>query len=171
MKDVMETEEMADLSGIFAADTDKGADPVVYEVGYHILPTVTEDALAGEVEKVMKVIKGTGAEMIADRAPLHIGLAYAIAKKIGTRNEKFTDAYFGWVAFSISPSAIAGIKTALDENPMILRHLIIKTNKDSVAATLADPSSDIMAKDEPEVAMDDTTPEVKVEEKKEEEVA
>ncbi len=95
----------------------------IYEVGYHLLPTLAEDALSEEANKVKAIITKEGGEIISEALPELKSLAYEI--------EKYTRTYFGWVKFSISPDAISKIKTTLDASNNILRHLIVGTVKES----------------------------------------
>jgi ribosomal protein S6 len=61
----------------------------VYELGYHILPTLSED----EVAKVVTALKGElskmGAEVIAEAHPTMTTLAYELGKDIENKNRKF----------------------------------------------------------------------------------
>ena len=129
--------EMTDLSG------DAGAEPTVYEVGYHILPTVGEKELPDEINKVTDALKALEADFVGEKLPMKIQLAYPIEKKVDGAKRWFESAYFGWVAFEIAPGKIGEVKDAMDKNPQILRYIIVKTGRDEVAAAMADPSLDI----------------------------
>jgi len=103
----------------------------VYEIGFHIVPTVAEDAVSTEFDAVKALITKEGGELIAEGAPELINLAYQISKTVKAVKSNYTKAYFAWVKFTLSPEAINKIKLALDESPVILRHLITNTVKES----------------------------------------
>lgn len=109
----------------------------VYEIGYHLLPTLSEEAAAAAVEELMALIKAENGSFVGDRFPSKIPLAYAIAKRVNGKLTNFDSAYFGWVAFEAPREAIARLKVALDGNPSILRSLIVVTDRDAVAAALS----------------------------------
>jgi len=101
----------------------------VYEIGYHIVPSVSEENLATEVGKIMDLIKG--AEIISEEAPKLTDLAYTIAKQVGGLRRKFDKAYFGWVKFEMDNKDIAAVKKSLDANENVLRFLLIKTVREN----------------------------------------
>ena len=103
----------------------------VYEIGFHIVPTVAEDAVSSEFEAVKGLIIKEGGDIIEEGAPELRNLAYQISKTVKAIKSNYTKAYFGWVKFTLSPEAINKIKLALDESPVILRHLITNTVKES----------------------------------------
>jgi ribosomal protein S6 len=98
-------------------------DTSIYEVGYHLIPTLAEDTLGSHADAVKAIITNTGGEIISEGLPELKVLAYAV--------DKHTKAYFGWIKFSISPSEIGKIKITLDASKVIPRHLIIGTVKES----------------------------------------
>lgn len=142
----MNTEEtndaFADFSVLVAPDDEKGLRRV-YEIGYHIIPTVAEEDVEAEARSFVDAIRKNSTEIIGERAPSTVvPLAYAIEKKIDGARRLFESAYFGWVAFEAEPAAIAKINEIFKTHGAVLRHLTITTSRDAVAATLADPSLD-----------------------------
>lgn len=159
-----ELENVADITAVL--NEEDGAEPKVYEVGYHILPTVAETDVEGEVSKITDLLKKLNAEFIGERFPSLVNLAYTIEKKIDGTLRRFDTAYFGWVAFTLSPAALQELKEKLDENENILRFIIVKTSKAQVEATMADPGLDVGAPQEEE----EVSEEVDSEEEEEESV-
>ena len=145
MKDAVIDAEIADVADM-GVDTDKGAEPTVYELGYHILPTVSEEGVQAEVNAITEVLKGLKVEFVAEKLANRLDLAYTIEKKIDGANRRFESAYFGWVSFTLQASQIGAVKVAMDHDLNILRYLIVKTNRDAVAANMAEPSIDISTK-------------------------
>jgi ribosomal protein S6 len=109
----------------------------VYEIGYHLLPTLSEEDVTSVTSGIMDLLKKEGADFVGDRFPSKIDLAYTIAKRVNGKLTNFDGAYFGWVAFEMSREAIARVKAALDANPSVLRFLIVTTDRDAVAAAMS----------------------------------
>jgi ribosomal protein S6 len=128
--------ELATPTGLFEADEVKDQEAAPYEIGYHLLPTLSEDESVKATQDIAEFLKKNGGEVFADHAAEKIELAYAIQKRVGGKPTNFNEAYFGWVAFDAVPSAVAAIKTYLDTNPLILRYLLVSTTKEEVKAVM-----------------------------------
>lgn len=147
MEETKNTEEFADLSALVDVDDEEGTQGV-YELGYHLVSTIPEDGLEAEVAKITAAIEKVGAQSVGDRPAARIALAYPLDKKIEGKKQVFNEAYFGWIAFEVSASAITDLKTALDANENVLRYMIVQISKDQVAVTLADQSLDVVGAEE-----------------------
>ncbi|MFZ2038325.1 MAG: 30S ribosomal protein S6 [Minisyncoccia bacterium] len=97
----------------------------VYEVGYHIASSVSEENVAAEVAGIKKILGKV--EIISEENPKLIDLAYTIAKPIGGLRRKFDKAYFGWIKFSLPTDEIVELKKKLDGVDNIIRFLLVKT--------------------------------------------
>lgn len=126
----------AGVTGLFEADTLKEQEAGVYEVGYHILPTLSDDEAAAAVKDLHAFLEKQGASFVGEKAPVKIDLAYTIEKRIGGRLTGFDNAYFGWMAFEIQPATLGQVKNFLDTNDSILRYLLITTSKEEVTAVM-----------------------------------
>ena len=109
----------------------------VYEIGYHLLPVLSEEEVPGVVSKLLEALKGEGAEFIGERFPSKMQLAYPISKRVNSKKTNYNEAYFGWVAFEVTRDVIAKIKTMLDANLNVLRYLIVVTNREAIAAAMS----------------------------------
>lgn len=150
----MDTEietSVADLSELVAAEGSKGT-AGIYEVGYHLLPTIAEEDVDGEASSLKDILGKAGASIIGERAPVKIRLAYSIEKKEEGSKRSYDSAYFGWTAFEALGASLAVINGAFKANPSVLRHLLVATSRDAVAATLADPTLDAILEKDPEDA-------------------
>jgi ribosomal protein S6 len=107
----------------------------IYEVGYHILPTLSEEEVAKVVTSLKDVLAGFEASVIAEQYPTLMTLAYQIGKDIENKNRKFGTAYFGWIKFEVATESIDSFKDSMEKNPNILRFIIIKTVRESTLAT------------------------------------
>ena len=106
----------------------------VYEVGYLLLPTISETELPGVYSNLKDLVVGFGGEIVSDEIPKIIPLAYSMSKVIQNIRNKFDTAYFGWVKFEISPEKVLEIKKKLDLDTNIIRFLIPKTVKENTIA-------------------------------------
>jgi ribosomal protein S6 len=104
----------------------------IYEVGFHVVPTVQEDGVAAVVEKVRKAL-GT-AEIITEKFPERMTLAYTIERSVQGKVEKYQDAYFGSIKFAAEKSAMPGFQTALRAMPDVLRFIVIITEREDVSS-------------------------------------
>ena len=99
----------------------------VYEVGYHIVPTVSPENLPKEVEAVKAILGKVGATIISEESPRMMTLSYPMLKVVGPKRDYFETAYFGWIKFEAEPKAAVELKKALDISEKILRFIIVKT--------------------------------------------
>jgi ribosomal protein S6 len=97
----------------------------VYEVGFHVVPTVQEDGVAAVVERVRKALGN--AEIINEKFPERIALAYTIERSVEGKVEKYHDAYFGFIKFATDKEALPGIQAALRADSSILRYIVVST--------------------------------------------
>ncbi|HEY9481233.1 MAG TPA: 30S ribosomal protein S6 [Candidatus Paceibacterota bacterium] len=110
------------------AKTDKAA---VYEVAFHIVPTVSPETLPKEFDAIKAVLGGVGATIISEEAPKMRPLAYTMTKVIGPNRHRFDTAYFGWIKFEAAPEAIAEVNKAMDASDKVIRHLVVKTVREN----------------------------------------
>lgn len=102
-------------------------EPRVYEIGYHFLPILGNDKLSTEEEKLRKLIAKFGGLVIQEESAHMINLAYPIDKIIDNKRNTFSQGYFGWIKFDITPEEVEKLKEELDKLDSLLRYLLIKT--------------------------------------------
>jgi ribosomal protein S6 len=127
----------------------------IYEVGYHIMPSVPEEKLPLEVSAILSaIVSKNGGVIISSDAPAKIELAYTMAKKVGATRHKCDEAYFGWFKFEMSPDNINALKAFLDAQDNVLRFLLIKTVRENTLVgakllaaemTASDPKEEVKA--------------------------
>jgi len=125
-----EISHSADAGLSQANKTDKGL--TVYEVAFHIAPTIQEEGVAAVVDNVRAVLGG--AEVISERFPQKMTLAYTIERAETGKHEKFNEAYFGVIKFAADRSAVATIESALRSMKDVLRFLLIETVREDISA-------------------------------------
>lgn len=99
----------------------------VYEVGFHINPHLPEGEVLGKVTDLKQAISERGGIFISEGFPSLYPLAYTITKRIGNDNKRFTQTFFGWIKFEMSPASIVDFKKVLENDTDMIRFLIIKT--------------------------------------------
>jgi ribosomal protein S6 len=103
----------------------------VYEVGYHMLPTIAEENLGEEVTLFKDKLIENGAIFISDEYPKLIELAYEMSRSINNKKQKFSYGYFGWVKFECDKNQAKIIKSILDKNEKLVRFLMVKTVREN----------------------------------------
>jgi ribosomal protein S6 len=109
-------------------------EPKVYELGYLLVPTITVEDVPIMYGNLKELVSSMGGEIISDEMPKSIPLAYTMLKVVKNVRSKFDTAYFGWVKFSMSASAIVSLKKKLDLDSNVIRFLILKTVKENTIA-------------------------------------
>ena len=133
----MDTMEMEELEGGLVDTEDDAPEKAVYEVGYHLIPSISEDELPAAVSAITDLLKGEGAEFVGERFPSTLPLAYPISRRLSGKRTTFDSAYFGWIAFELGKDSISKLKSFLDTNQNILRYLIVRTDKEAVLAAMS----------------------------------
>ncbi|HAS84655.1 MAG TPA: hypothetical protein DCS23_01075 [Candidatus Yonathbacteria bacterium] len=106
-------------------------EPRIYELGYHLVPTLAEEQIPGASGAVRGMIERISKDIIAEELPVFIDLAYTIVKTVDHKNKRFDEAYFGWIKFEGSPSGIAELEEGLKKDENVLRYLVVKTIREN----------------------------------------
>lgn len=123
-------------------------EPRLYELGYHVIPTVAEEAVAEEVVRVRDVVESHTGTITTDEMPAMRELAYPITKVFANKRKQFESAYFGWMGFMATPKGVIAIKESLDANESILRFIIVKTTQTKEAPDSSKKMAFIKKEDE-----------------------
>ncbi|OGZ08437.1 MAG: hypothetical protein A3C93_01475 [Candidatus Lloydbacteria bacterium RIFCSPHIGHO2_02_FULL_54_17] len=108
--------------------------PRVYEVGFHISPTIAEEDLGIRVTAVRDAVEAAGGRMIADEYPKHIDLAYPIVKVSANKRATHHSAYFGWMKFDMEPKGAKVLDATLKKDDYILRFILVQTVRENTMA-------------------------------------
>lgn len=112
---------------------DKETKATTYELGYHLVPSLGEDDLALRVTELQKAITAEGGTVISEGQPQVCTLAYTMHKMRGGKWDKYDTTFFGWIRFSLPPSAAAALKSILDYDESLVRYLLIKLDPIALA--------------------------------------
>jgi len=107
----------------------------LYELGFHILPSVSAEKLSSKVAEIEKILSKHNAKVTSFGEPALIDLAYEMRKSVGGKYEKCKKAYFGWMKLEASPESVVEIKQEIDLLEPVLRYMIINTVVDGEHTT------------------------------------
>lgn len=129
---------MAKTAGapIDTTDTLEAGEIRVYEVGYHIIPTIKEDALDEVVGKIRAIIEKAGGSFIAEGAPVPMKLSYPMTLRENERHAEYDHSYFGWLKFEAPAEVAMALDQALKVDPQILRSIVFRTVREETRARL-----------------------------------
>lgn len=113
----------------------KGEKTAIYEVGFHLFPSISPEAVAGKFTAIKSVIEAHGGSFISEEMPKEIPLAYTIEGVQGGTKRKCNTAYFGWIKYEAPVASAPAIKAGIEKNDAILRSLIIKTVRENTMTT------------------------------------
>lgn len=136
---VTEMENAADESVPLAVSA---VEPRIYEIGYHIVPTVKEEDLEKIVGEARSIIEKQGGSFIAEGAPALTRLSYTMKALTGAGAKRifYDRSYFGWIKFEANIGIVSSLTDALKANPNFLRILIWKTVREDTRAKMKAPT-------------------------------
>lgn len=103
----------------------------VYEIGFHLTPSLSEEEVEKEVGFIKKVIEDAGGVFVSEGYPKMQNLEYTIVVPISMPKARFNVARFGWIKFEGTTEALEVINESLSRNDNILRMLVTKTTKEN----------------------------------------
>lgn len=110
----------------------KNSEEKIYEVGYHIVSSVSEENIGAEVEKIKGYLAKEKAIIISEEAPKLRPLAYSIKKAFGGSYKTFDKAYFGFIKFELGIEGdVRNIDLSMKNNESVLRYIVIKTVREN----------------------------------------
>ena len=101
----------------------------LYELAYLLEPSVGESdvpARAGDLGAIIERLEGI--VNISDNPKLR-KLAYTIARSLGGRRQKYSQAYFGWIKFSAPAASIPLIDKEIKGLSFVVRYMLIRAVK------------------------------------------
>ena len=136
---------MAEEVDILEPETASQDDEIIsriYEIGYHIIPTVKEEDLEKVVSEVRSIIEKNVGSFIAEGAPSLTRLSYAMKAHAGAGDRKvaYDRAYFGWIKFEAGVDTVLSLRDSLKTNPNFLRIIIWKTVREDTRAKMKAPT-------------------------------
>jgi len=115
-------------------ETEERAEAVIYEIGYHLIPSIAEEDVPAEASTLKDTIESVGGMILSDENPKSRQLAYSIDHVVANVKNVYDTAYFGWIKFFVTPDAVARLKEAIEINHNVFRFLIVKTVREDTLA-------------------------------------
>lgn len=112
----------------------------IYEVGYHVLPTVAEDQVEKVVGEIRASIEKASGSFIAEGAPAMTKLSYPMDMREGDKIVSYDRAYFGWIKFEAPVAVVAALDEVLKAHGQIVRHIIFQTVREETRARMKAPT-------------------------------
>ncbi len=131
MKKIIKNEPIID-----AADQ---IDPRVYEVSYIFVDTLDDEEAVSKANALKESIAALGGSFIAEETPYLRELAYEMVRVIKNQNNRFNQGYFGWIKTEIDPAKIALVDKTLKLDEDIIRHLVLKADREVHIFTKRNP--------------------------------
>ena len=104
-----------------------------YELGYHLVPSLSEEDLALRVTELQKAITAAGGSVISEGSPQPYTLTYTMNKLRAGKWDKYDTSFFGWVRFEAVAGVMVALREELDHNEHLIRYLLIKLSKAALA--------------------------------------
>ena len=111
--------------------TEAEAERRIYEVGFHIVPSVLQEEVGTIFSALKDEIEKNHGAVIFEDSPKMIPLSYTMQKSKAGKYTKYNQAYFGWVKFESEPEGVLIIDAYLKANEQILRHIVLKTVREN----------------------------------------
>ncbi len=106
---------------------EKEAKSNVYEIGYLLVPTMTEKTVSEKVEAFHKILEKAKGSIIAEGKPVLQDLAYEMSIIVSNKKEIHNAGYFGWIKFEGDSTQVEKIEKELKKDVEIIRFILIKT--------------------------------------------
>ncbi len=111
--------------------TTEGSENGVYELGFLLVPDITEEKLPESFGNLKDAILAKGAVAISEEFPKHMPLAYTMERTINNKIERFNNGYFGWIKFELEGGKAAELEAMLRLRTDLIRHLLISTVREN----------------------------------------
>ncbi|OHA24792.1 MAG: hypothetical protein A3D52_01965 [Candidatus Taylorbacteria bacterium RIFCSPHIGHO2_02_FULL_44_36] len=95
----------------------------VYEVGFLLTPTLTDEKLLQVFAAIKETLGGASPAMLGEGFPKPRPLTYPI--------NKYESAFFGWLKFESGLEVLATLREFLKNNAAVIRFLIVKTIREN----------------------------------------
>lgn len=130
----------------------------VYELGFHFVPTLSEDEVVVQFSHLKSLIEKKGGTFISEETPHMIDLAYEITKTNKAQKKRFTSAYFGWVKFELNPEEVPALEKDVKAFEPILRYIFITTVRENTLVGNKEVLTKKGTKEEAEAVTEEASP-------------
>lgn len=130
----------------------------VYEVSFHLVPTLDADGVSKAFARVKDAISGVG-KVISEESPVLRDLAYTIRHTVRQRDgsyDRFDEAHFGSVKFSSPRGGVKRVEQSLSDDDEVLRFLVLETVAEDTRIGEVLPGDEVEEEADSDVAGDAT---------------
>ena len=129
----------------------------LYEIGYHLVSTLTSETLPKEVGALRKAVEKAGT-VVSEGQPEERALAYTITRMESGKNAHHDRAHFGWFTIEVTDTEkVPALQEELKGMQSVLRFIVVGTEPHQAPVPKRRPKS-ILSKEKEE---ESATPEVK----------
>jgi ribosomal protein S6 len=114
---------------------DMGAEPRVYELGFHLDPELPTEEVKKAYQAIHDLITAKGT-IVVEVEPEKIQLAYTISRQEVAGRRDFNSAYFAWIVYETLATNHAEIITTMGANKLVVRFIDLITTKDQARHAL-----------------------------------
>lgn len=107
-------------------------EPRVYELGYLLMPSVNEGDLSNERDALVALITKYKGIVISEGQPQLIDLAYDMTKTINNKKHTYSQAYFGWIKFDVTPNLVETLTEEVESIENLIRSIMTKTERENL---------------------------------------
>lgn len=101
----------------------------VYEISYIFDNRLDEGKALEKADSLKKDIASLDGSFISEETPYIRELSYEMTRVVNNVNVRFSEGYFGWVKFELTPNSIEEINKKLKLDEEVIRFLIVKAIK------------------------------------------
>lgn len=101
----------------------------VYEISFIFSNRLAEEQAINKLETLKKDIASLGGSFISEETPYMRELSYEMTRVVNNVNVRFSEGYFGWVKFELTPANIEEINKKLKLDEEVVRFLVVKGTK------------------------------------------
>lgn len=112
----------------------------VYEIGYLLAPSLTEEGIEKAVSGIRQSIEKEGGSFVAEGAPSMTRLSYAIETQEGGKRVEHDRAYFGWIKFELGVEGAKAVEAALKSDKTVIRYISFRTVREDTRAKMKAPT-------------------------------
>lgn len=103
----------------------------VYELGFLLVPEITEEKLPEAFGAIKEVVMKHGAVAISEEFPKQIALAYTIERSFKNKIERYNEAFFSWIKFELDAEKVKALDAELRLRGDVVRFLLVKTVREN----------------------------------------
>jgi len=112
--------------------TEKNDETRIYEIGYLIVPILSEEEVIALFADCKEVVRENGGVILSEGEPKIKNLAYSMAKAVGHNKKNYDTAYFGWLSFELPIENTQKVKALFEDKESVIRAIMFKTTREDV---------------------------------------